>query len=74
MGAGFLDPVGWQLHIRMNSLNPPFNDAKARQAVQMLVESRQEAYLSATGQTGAGRATTSLSYLYPGGPPTSDTL
>ncbi len=50
--CGFLDPVGWQFHIRMNSLNPPFNNPKARQAVQMLVESRQEAYLSATGQTG----------------------
>jgi peptide/nickel transport system substrate-binding protein len=50
--VGFLDPLGWQFHIRMNSLNPPFNNAKARQAVQMLVESRQEAYLSATGQTG----------------------
>jgi len=50
--VGFLDPLGWQFHIRMNSLNPPFNNPKARQAVQMLVESRQEAYLSATGQTG----------------------
>jgi peptide/nickel transport system substrate-binding protein len=50
--VGILDPLGWQFHIRMNSLNPPFNNAKARQAVQMLVESRQEAYLSATGQTG----------------------
>ena len=50
--VGFLDPLGWQFHIRMNSLNKPFNNAKARQAVQMLVESRQEAYLTATGQTG----------------------
>ena len=50
--VGFLDPLGWQFHIRMNALNKPFDNAKARQAVQMLVESRQEAYLTATGQTG----------------------
>src|SRR5579872_7260032 len=50
--VGILDPLGWQFHIRMNSLNPPFNNAKVRQAVQMLVESRQEDYLTATGQTG----------------------
>ncbi|HKX09307.1 MAG TPA: ABC transporter substrate-binding protein [Stellaceae bacterium] len=50
--VGILDPLGWQLHIRMNSLNPPFNNAKARQALQMLVVSRQEDYLSATGYTG----------------------
>ena len=50
--VGFLDPLGWQFHIRMNSLAKPFDNPKARQAVQMLVESRQEAYLTATGQTG----------------------
>jgi peptide/nickel transport system substrate-binding protein len=50
--VGILDPLGWQLHIRMNSLNPPFNNAKARQALQMLVETRQADYLSATGYTG----------------------
>ena len=50
--VGILDPLGWQLHIRMNSLNPPFNNAKARQAVQMLVVSRQQDYLSATGYIG----------------------
>ena len=52
IATGPIDPLGWQLHIRMNSLNPPFNNAKARQALQMLVVSRQEDYLSATGYTG----------------------
>jgi peptide/nickel transport system substrate-binding protein len=52
VAIGFLDPLGWQLHIRMNSLFKPFNNAKARQGLQMLVESRQEAYLAATGFTG----------------------
>ncbi|MBV8321308.1 MAG: ABC transporter substrate-binding protein, partial [Hyphomicrobiales bacterium] len=47
-----LDPLGWQFHIRMNSLAKPFDDAKARQGLQMLVESQQEAYLAATGMTG----------------------
>jgi len=46
---GVLDPLGWQFHIRMNSLAKPFDDAKARQGLQMLVESQQEAYLAATG-------------------------
>lgn len=49
---GLLDPLGWQLHVRMNSLTKPFDNAKARQGLQMLVESRQEAYLAATGFTG----------------------
>jgi peptide/nickel transport system substrate-binding protein len=52
VAIGVLDPVGWQFHIRMNSLNPPFDNPKARQAVQMLAASRQEDYLSATGYTG----------------------
>jgi peptide/nickel transport system substrate-binding protein len=47
-----LDPLGWQLHVRMNSLAKPFDNAKARQGLQMLVESRQEGYLTATGFTG----------------------
>ncbi len=47
-----LDPLGWQLHVRMNSLAKPFDNAKARQGLQMLVESRQEDYLTATGFTG----------------------
>jgi peptide/nickel transport system substrate-binding protein len=42
-----LDPLGWQFHIRMNSLAAPFDNAKARQGLQMLVESQQEAYLAA---------------------------
>src|SRR5260370_52072 len=49
---GTLLSCGWKFHLRMISLNPPFNNSKARQAVQMLVESRQESYLSATGQSG----------------------
>jgi len=47
-----LDPLGWQFHIRMNSLAAPFDNAKARQGLQMLVESQQEAYLAAAGMTG----------------------
>ena len=47
-----LDPLGWQFHIRMNALAKPFDNAKARQAMLMLVESQQEAYLAATGMTG----------------------
>jgi len=52
IAIGLLDPLGWQFHIRMNSLAKPFDDAKARQGLQMLVESQQEAYLAATGMTG----------------------
>jgi hypothetical protein len=33
-------------------LAKPFDNAKARQAPLMLVESQQEAYLAATGMTG----------------------
>src|SRR5262249_11408281 len=47
-----LDPLGWQLHVRMNSLAKPFDNPKMRQGIQMMVESRQDAYLSATGFTG----------------------
>jgi peptide/nickel transport system substrate-binding protein len=50
-----LDPLGWQFHIRMNALAKPFDNAKARQAPLMLVESQQEAYLAATGMTGEAR-------------------
>src|SRR5215469_2172184 len=53
VAIGVLDPLGWQFHIRMNSLAKPFDNAKARQGLQMLVESQQEAYLAATGMTGA---------------------
>jgi peptide/nickel transport system substrate-binding protein len=49
---GFLDKLGWQFHVRFNSLVKPFDNAKARQAIQMMVESRQEAYLAATGFIG----------------------
>jgi len=47
-----LDPLGWQFHIRMNSLAKPFDNAKARQGLQMLVATHQDDYLSATGYTG----------------------
>ena len=52
IAIGLLDPLGWQFHIRVNSLATPFDNAKARQGLQMLVESQQEAYLAATGMTG----------------------
>ena len=52
IAIGMLDPLGWQFHIRMNSLASPFDNAKARQGLQMLIESQQEAYLAATGMTG----------------------
>jgi peptide/nickel transport system substrate-binding protein len=52
IAIGFLDPLGWQFHFRFNSLNKPFDNPKVRQAIQMLIETRQEDYLSATGQTG----------------------
>ena len=52
VAIGVLDPLGWQFHIRVNSLAKPFDNAKARQGLQMLVGSQQEAYLAATGMTG----------------------
>src|SRR5215472_13490038 len=52
IAIGLLDPLGWQFHIRMNSLAAPFDNAKARRGLQMLIESQQEAYLAATGMTG----------------------
>src|SRR6516225_3077673 len=52
IAIGLLDPLGWQFHILMNSLANPFDNAKARQGLQMIVESQQEAYLAATGMTG----------------------
>ncbi len=52
IAIGRLDPLGWQFHVRFNSLAKPFDNAKARQALQMLIASRQEAYLAATGYTG----------------------
>ena len=52
IAIGLLDPLGWQFHIRMNSLATPFDNAKARQGLQMLIEGQQEAYLAATGMTG----------------------
>jgi peptide/nickel transport system substrate-binding protein len=47
-----LDPLGWQLHVRFNSLAKPFDNAKMRQGVQMLIETRQKDYLDATGFVG----------------------
>jgi peptide/nickel transport system substrate-binding protein len=47
-----LDPLGWQLHVRFNSLAKPFDNAKMRQAIQMLIETQQQDYLNATGYTG----------------------
>jgi peptide/nickel transport system substrate-binding protein len=47
-----LDPLGWQFHIRMNALVKPFDDARARQGLLMLIASQQEAYLAAAGMTG----------------------
>src|SRR5205814_10232804 len=41
-----------QFEIWMTWLNPTLHNAKMRQAVEIFVEIRQEAYLSATGQTG----------------------
>jgi peptide/nickel transport system substrate-binding protein len=52
IAIGLLDPLGWQFHIRMNALAKPFDDAKARQGLLMLVASQQEAYLAAAGMTG----------------------
>jgi len=52
IAIGVLDPLGWQFHIRMNSLAKPFDNATARQGLQMIIESQQEAYLAATGMTG----------------------
>ena len=40
-----MDPMGWQGIVRPNSLHPPFNNAKARQALAMLVD--QTTYLTA---------------------------
>jgi peptide/nickel transport system substrate-binding protein len=40
-----LDPLGKMGHIRPNSLYPPFNNVKARQALQLLVD--QKAFLAA---------------------------
>ena len=36
-----LDPLGKMGHIRPNHLHPPFNDVKARQALQLLVDQSQ---------------------------------
>ena len=52
IAIGGLDKLGWQFHVRFNSLAKPFDNAKARQALQLLVVSRQEAYLAATGYVG----------------------
>jgi peptide/nickel transport system substrate-binding protein len=40
-----LDPLGKMGHIRPNHLHPPFDDVKARQALQLLVD--QKAFLAA---------------------------
>jgi peptide/nickel transport system substrate-binding protein len=52
IAIGRLDPLGWQFHVRFNSLAKPFDNAKARQAMQLLIVSQQEGYLAATGYTG----------------------
>jgi peptide/nickel transport system substrate-binding protein len=52
VAIGLLDKLGWQFHVRFNSLAKPFDNAKARQGLQMLIASRQEAYLAATGYIG----------------------
>jgi len=52
VAIGRLDPLGWQFHVRFNSLAKPFDNAEARQAMQLLIASRQDAYLAATGYTG----------------------
>jgi peptide/nickel transport system substrate-binding protein len=52
VAIGSLDKLGWQFHVRFNSLGKPFDNAKARQAMQLLVISQQEGYLAATGYTG----------------------
>jgi peptide/nickel transport system substrate-binding protein len=57
IAIGILDPLGWQFHFRFNSLVKNTDNPKFRQAIQMLIASRQDDYLSATGQTGdLGRA------------------
>ncbi|HEX3954392.1 MAG TPA: ABC transporter substrate-binding protein [Stellaceae bacterium] len=53
ISLAMLDPLGWQLHVRFNSLAKPFDNAKMRQAIQMMIETQQDAYLTATGYTGA---------------------
>jgi peptide/nickel transport system substrate-binding protein len=52
IATGLLDPLGWQLHVRFNSLAKPLDNPKMRQGLQMMVESQQDAYLTATGFTG----------------------
>ena len=52
VSLGLLDPLGWQLHVRFNSLAKPFDNPKMRQAIQMLIETQQQDYLNATGYTG----------------------
>ena len=52
VATGLLDPLGWQLHVRFNSLAKPLDNPKMRQGLQMMVESQQDAYLTATGFTG----------------------
>jgi peptide/nickel transport system substrate-binding protein len=49
IATGLLDPLGWQLHVRFNCLAKPFDNAKMRQAIQLLVETQQQDYLNATG-------------------------
>jgi peptide/nickel transport system substrate-binding protein len=52
VAIGLLDPLGWQLHVRFNALAKPLDNPKMRQGLQMMVESQQDAYLTATGYTG----------------------
>jgi peptide/nickel transport system substrate-binding protein len=52
IATGLLDPLGWQLHVRFNSLAKPLDNPKMRQGLQMMIESQQDAYLTATGFTG----------------------
>jgi peptide/nickel transport system substrate-binding protein len=52
VAIGSLDTLGWQFHVRFNALAKPFDNPKARQAMQMLIVSQQDGYLAATGYTG----------------------
>ncbi|HEX3499633.1 MAG TPA: ABC transporter substrate-binding protein [Stellaceae bacterium] len=52
IAIGRLDPLGWQFHVRFNTLAKPFDNPKARQAMQLLIVSQQDGYLAATGYTG----------------------
>ena len=52
------DPRGELIVLRFNSLNPPFDNAKARQAFAMVVD--QESYLQAAVAPGEGKECRSI--------------